>query len=258
MKKSYLTFAPLGLCILTALAPACRLGDDNPEDALKAQGAANASDATFTVIDMSDGVCENPRCFKVTSSKDLSFIAVDAACPSATGIQLDLYHYVNGSPQKVNASPAPQGEGSPCGEDGIVVPADAQKFEGLMGAEYLVCVTFEGVKDGGSVTIYAKAGTSCTDEEFDDCVCAGTEPDDTSGTGGAGGAGDTGGAGGAGTTGGAGGAGGAGGDDEGCGGWEGTGGWWGTGGAGGWWGTGGAGGWWGTGGGCDGCDDCGN
>jgi len=67
MKKSYLTFAPLGLCILTALAPACRLGDDNPEDALKAQGAANASDATFTVIDMSDGVCENPRCFKSSS-----------------------------------------------------------------------------------------------------------------------------------------------------------------------------------------------
>ena len=236
MKKNYSVFAPVGLCLFVALAPAC-LEEDAAPSALKS-GGASASDATFTVTDMLEGTCENPRCFEVTSSKELSFIAVDAACSTASGITLDLYQYVNGQVTKVNASPSPHGAGEPC--NGAAIPPDALKYEGLTDAKYLVCVTFEGVSDGGSVTVYAKAGTSCGSEEFDDCMCSSTD------TTGAGGTGGTGGTGGAGATGGAGGAGGC--DDCGCGG---SGGWWdGSGGWGGW------GGWCGDCGDCGGCGDC--
>jgi hypothetical protein len=260
--------------MLAALAPACR-----DEDPANAKQLAN-SDATFTVTDASPGVCEQTRCFEVTSSKELSFIAVDAACPTASGITLELYRYVNGSLEKVNIDPAPHGEGDPCSGTGVTVPASALKFEGLTDPKYLVCVAFDGVPAGGSVDIYAKAGTSCAAEEFDDCVCSGTDTSgsgstgSTGGTGGAGGAGGaggtgatggtggtgaTGGTGGSGATGGSGGAGGCGdcgdcgcddcGDCDGCDDCGGCG-WGGWGGGGGWWGTGGGGGWWGTGGGC--------
>jgi hypothetical protein len=124
----------------------------------------SAADIDFYPLRTYDRSCSTETCTIVKSSKELSYIAVDAEKCGKYPPHVTLHEvYYGRLGKKVDIYPKwTSGNDSSCSNCTISVPEGMLKFEGLDKSQYAVCVTHRNFESPGDIKMIAKSGTTCT------------------------------------------------------------------------------------------------
>lgn len=165
-------FLLIGICAIGAMAGCgasgeSELGGAEPLERTDAFGRAGVDRVTsalrgptaiVTISAEPGGSCAL-SCFDVQSSKDVSFIAVDAAPCGSTPVELSLYALdEQGTKTVLAVTPVPQGNGKSCPD----VPPQALKFDELSGRRLAVCTAGAERAD-----VFVKSGSTCASQSFE-------------------------------------------------------------------------------------------